>query len=166
MMKAFLMHIARYLVLLIFAAAMGGVLGGILGFVSFTISGGGGGLGISFGSLLGSVCGVFFYGVVHWIVFRIPLERTATYLIGGTLIGGVPLSVIPMYGPIWAIYGGISGYWIGVFCLLFQLWREKHGYAVRHENLILEQGFWRLVDLLAFCVSDAQKTGRKLKKGG
>ena len=126
----------RFLLLLFLATCMGALIGAVVAGISSVIIEGIShgireGVGAAFfvaqnfGVLLGGLTGFCFYVVAHWLVFRVPVERTARYLIGGTLIGSLPLSLIPFINPVFSLYGGMFGYWLGLAMLLIQVWREK-----------------------------------------
>ena len=117
-------ELVRFVWLLFLAAVAGGLIGCLVGTISGTF-GGYSGLGIDYGLMVGSVIGFLFYTVAHWLVFRIPIERVAKYLIGGTLIGSLPLALIPIYGWILSLLGGVLGYWLGLVELLIRRSREK-----------------------------------------
>jgi membrane protein YqaA with SNARE-associated domain len=111
-------HLARFFWLLFLATVMGGMIGGLLGSVSFAVSAESPEMGVSFGVPFGAIIGFLLYIVAHWLVLRIPLERTAKSLIGGTLIGSIPLALIPNYGAVLSVLGGVIGYCLGLIVLL------------------------------------------------
>ncbi len=114
-------ELGRFGLLLVLASVTGGLIGCLVGTIAGTL-GGASGLGIDFGIIVGSVIGFLFYAVAHWFVFRIPPERVAKFLIGGTLIGSVPLA---FYGAMLSLFGGMLGYWLGLVELLTRRWREN-----------------------------------------
>ncbi len=125
----------RFGLLLFPASLVGGSIGGLVAGISCGISEGESVFGAMFGVLFGSVIGFLFHIVAYWLVFRIPIERVAKYLIGGTLLGSLPLALIPQYGGILSLLGGVHGYWLGLVILLIRRWFEK-----RDERRNEEQG--------------------------
>jgi hypothetical protein len=119
----------RYFKMLCLATAGGAVIGGLAGSIPFMIETGGIEIGMAgAGAIIGAVVGLAFYSVTHWLVFRRPPWLTAVFLIGGTLIGSMPLSFITdLYSPPFVLVGGALGYWLGVAALLVATWRMPAG---------------------------------------
>ncbi len=135
----------RFLLLLFLATCMGALIGAVVAGISSLIIVGVShgirdGVGAAFfvaencGVLLGGATGFCFYVVAHWLVFRLPVERMARYLIGGTLVCSLPLSLIPFINPVFSLYGGMFGYWLGLAVLLIQVWREKRDETKKQEE--------------------------------
>lgn len=123
----------KFLWYLYLATFMGGLIGSLAGGISCGISEGEPIFGAMYGIVVGSFVSFLFYTVAHWFVFRIPLERVAKFLIGGTLIGSLPLALIPKVPPL-CLFGGVVGYWSGLVILLMRRWREKRAEQMTGEN--------------------------------
>jgi membrane protein YqaA with SNARE-associated domain len=87
-----------------------------------------------YGIVVGSFVSFLFYTVAHWFVFRIPIERVAIFLIGGTLVGSLPLALVPTYGAVLSLLGGMLGYWLGLVELVIRRSREKRAEQMPGEN--------------------------------
>ncbi len=117
----------RYLILSCLAILVGAAVGGLVGYISCSMIGEEPRDGLNLGAHAGAIIGLVFYSVTHWLVFRKPLWATALFLIGGTLVGSVPVSFIPVFGIPFMFFGGILGYWLGVVALLVTTWGYPGG---------------------------------------
>jgi hypothetical protein len=81
-----------------------------------------------FGLILGCLCGcivaIVFCAVSQLFLLDLSETLILKFLGVATLLGGVPLALVPHYGPKYALFGGMIGYWVGFVALLV---RRKMG---------------------------------------
>ncbi|GMV92941.1 MAG: hypothetical protein AMXMBFR82_27190 [Candidatus Hydrogenedentota bacterium] len=97
----------------------GGAVGALIAAISFVMSGEYASFGASFGIPIGAFTGLIHGLIFVWFLPEESLTRLIVYLTLGTLLGAMPMALIPDFAvPAW--FGGVVGCWVA-----FGLFKSK-----------------------------------------
>lgn len=78
------------------------------------------------GFMLGGITGLLFAVMISPLVTHIKIPTILLFLSAGTLLGAIPCSLITEI-PFFSLPGGILGYWIAFFALIYFTRRLENG---------------------------------------
>lgn len=120
---------------LVFSPVAGIFCGFIVASIGFTISGYiyNPGFIFSYAVAFGVPIGLLFGILVFWSLRKHSLSVIGKYLMGGTLVFGMPFALIPNIGVPLSWFAGMFGFWIGYIFLKQNLLKQLAKYFSRTE---------------------------------